>query len=65
MTDWALLLSKIIEVVEKLLHAKKQKDRQREADEAAHDPAGAFADHFDGRVRDLPQDAGKASKAPD
>jgi hypothetical protein len=48
----SVLIKKIInEVWRDAKHSK----RQKEADRAAHDPAGAIADHFGGRVRQLPK----------
>jgi len=61
----ATLVNKLIELIERAIYAKKQKDRQAKADQAHVDPAGSLADHFHGRVRNLPEDAGEADKAPD
>jgi len=38
-----------------LSRAFKTRKRQREADRAHDDPAGAIADHFGGRVHKLPK----------
>ena len=57
MISWAILLNKLIEIVEKLLYVKRQKDRQTKVDQAAHDPGRAFAERFDGVVHNLPEDA--------
>jgi len=61
----AELLNRVAMLIERLWYAQRQTERQDKADKAASDPAGALADHFHGRVRNLPEDAGEADKAPD
>jgi len=61
----AELLNRVAELIEKVWYAKRTQDRQNKADQAAVDPAAAFAEHFGGRMHNLPGDASKTDKAGD
>lgn len=58
----ATLINKLLDVIGRVIRVAKNKARQNRANNAAENPGRAFADHFGGRVRDVPEDASQADK---
>jgi hypothetical protein len=57
------IVKRIANWIENIARRRNHAKREKKRNAARRDPAGAFADHFGGRVRNVPGDASKTGKA--
>ena len=62
MADWATIILRILDLLDRYLAVSKQREHQRAVDKIKHDPAGAWAERF-GRVPDRTNEASVQSSA--